>query len=131
MNICIDQVCDGEFQGRFYHCYANEAESFSNVVELIRKAENLFDCISYPQASTRSRSFVSQEDVIIRQCPDKCRKQEDLFKFKGALGTFITFVKFRQNSTWQGEFFWVEGELKNYFSNILDFIKMMAQRVSQ
>ena len=30
LNICIDQVCDGEMKGRFYHCYAHEPETFSN-----------------------------------------------------------------------------------------------------
>ena len=127
INICIDQVCDGELKGRFYHCYAHEPEKFSNVIELIQKAEAFFECISYPQASTRSRSFVSQETTALQKRPEKWRLQEELFDYKGELGTFITFVKFRQNSTWQGETFWVEGETKSFFFNILDFIKMMDQ----
>ena len=131
INICIDQVCDGELKGRFYHCYAHEPEKFSNVIELIQKAEAFFECISYPQASTRSRSFVSQETTALQKRPEKCRGQEDLFEYKGALGTFITFVKFRQSSTWQGETFWVEGETKSFFLNVLDFIKMMDKSVGK
>ena len=131
LNICIDQVCDGEMKGRFYHCYAHEPETFSNVIEMIQKAEDLFERLSFPQASTRARSFVNQETVSVAKRPEKCMNQEDLFEYKGALGTFITFVKFRQKSTWQGETFWVEGETKNHFLNVLDFIKMMDKSIGK
>ena len=54
INICVDEKNNGEFSGRLYHCYGKEAEPFHNVVELLRKVEDLFDRICFPQASTKT-----------------------------------------------------------------------------
>ena len=69
LNICIDQLQQGELQGRLYHCYQKEAIYFSTVVEMIRKSEKLFDDIAFPQASTRTRSLIEQEATVSRRTP--------------------------------------------------------------
>lgn len=127
INICVDRHKDGEIGGRFYHCYSAEPTIFSNVVELLREAEKLFDGISFPQASTKTRSFVEKEHAQERsmQRPEPVVDQASVVGHNGKLGTFVTNVKFRQNSTWQGEFYWIEGESVLKFSNTLDFIKQI------
>ena len=128
INICVDQFNEGEIGGRFYHCYNQEPIQFANVVELLREAEKLFDDISFPQASTKTRSFVEKIQVQARrmQRPEPVVDQESVVSHNGELGTFVTTVKFRQNSTWQGEFYWLEGERAVKFSNTLDFIKQIV-----
>ena len=127
INICVDHFKEGEIGGRFYHCYSREPIQFMNVVELLREAEKLFDDISFPQASTKTRSFVEKVQVQVSrmQRPEPVVDQECVVGHNGKLGTFVTTVKFRQNSTWQGEFYWLEGEKSLKFSNTLDFIKQI------
>ncbi len=84
----------------------------------------IFDRISFPQASTKPRYFVKPDEVLGPK-PVKSVAQEDVIRFTGSLATFITCVKFRQNSAWQGEVFWVEkGEPYRFFST-LEFIKLV------
>ena len=39
--------------------------------------------------------------------------------------TFILKILDRQNSTWQGEVYWVEAQRLHRFSSTLDFIKIL------
>ena len=125
INICVDENHHGEISGRMYHCYSEEPVRFVNIVELIREAEKLFDTIAFPQASTKTRQFAeeSRKQTAPMKRPMKVVHQEDVAGNAGELGTFITSVRFRQNSTWQGEIYWVEKEEMSRFIDILDFIK--------
>lgn len=131
INICVDEKAHGEICGRVYHCYSKEAMPFENVVELLRKMEELFDRICFPQASTKSRSFLETEALARTQRPEKVISQEDVIQYRGMLGSFVTCVRFRQNSTWQGEMFWMEKEIKRQFVNTLDFIKMLDSAIAE
>ena len=125
LNICVDCNLNGEVRGRAYHCYKEEPISFSNVIELVREAEQFFDDIAFPQASTKTRSLVEKNDKAIMQVrrPEKKVVPEAVAQNRGELATFLTNVRFRQNSTWQGEALWLEQEKVIRFSNILDFIR--------
>ena len=124
VNICVDWAENGELSGRVYHCYSTEPETFSNLMHLINLMDAFFDRISFPQASTKPRYFVKPDEVLGPK-PVKSVAQEDVIRFTGSLATFITCVKFRQNSAWQGEEFWVEkGEPYRFFST-LEFIKLV------
>ena len=125
INICVDQMQHGEIKGRLYHCYSGEPIIFLNVIELIRMAEKLFDEIAFPQASTKTRSLLQKDNnpTINMRRPEKILAQSQIVEKTGVLGTFVTSVRFRQNSTWQGEMYWVEQDEIIKFSNVLDFIK--------
>ncbi|MBE5955373.1 MAG: hypothetical protein E7253_02860 [Lachnospiraceae bacterium] len=133
VNICINGLEHGEIQGEVYHYYSEKPESFSSVVELIRTMEKLFDYLMFPQASTRIRSFWEKENEIYprRKREDKQVSWEELLAHSGRIGTFITCVKFRQRSTWQGDFFWKEKEQKMFFSSALEFVRLLDQAVNQ
>jgi hypothetical protein len=62
--------------------------------------------------------------------PEKVVSQADVMQNNGEISTFITCVKFRQNSTWQGEMYWKENDTKMRFLNLLEFIKQIDQGVS-
>ncbi len=128
LNICVDRTDNGEISGRVYHCYKKEAVSFANVVELIKIAEHLFENIGYPQASTKSRSFEDEErETALETRLEKVAESEDLLQYRGEKGTFITYVQYRQQSTWQGEVSWIEEEQSYRFQNTLELIKLIDQ----
>ena len=125
VNICVDDIKQGEMSGRLYHCYTQQEILFSNVVELLRHVEALYDSIAFPQASTKARTFGKPEESKRVERPEKIISQEEFIEYRGVIGTFLLFVKFRQNATWQGEVYWVEQDKKNFFSNMLDFVKIV------
>lgn len=131
VNICIDTNQQGEAVGRLYHCYKKEAEEFNNVIQLLSEMEKLFDKIHFPEASTQSRSFEKKMESVrpeqrrwIR--PEPVLEREIVLEQRGKRATFLVYVKYRQNSTWQGELFSVENEICHKFSSALDFIKIIS-----
>lgn len=130
VSVCVDRMCGEELSGRIYHCYNKEPIPFTNVVKLLMEMERLFDQISFPQASTKSRNFVECKEIRI-ECPEKIVEQEELLKHKGELGTFVTHVRMRQKSTWQGETFWMENKEQLRFMNTLEFIKGISNSLQE
>ena len=130
MNICIDASKDGEWSGRLYHCYNDGAILFSNVLELLKEFEIMFDRIGFPQASTKTRHFLKKEDVK-QEKPKKVKDQKDLMQYEGQMGTFIVYVRYRQNSTWQGEMYWKEKDFKYSFFNVLEFVKQIDDAIAK
>ncbi len=131
LNICIDENEHEEIRGRMFHCFSKEPIPFDNVVELMKKAETFFDDIAFPQAATQSRSFRGKVENKQPKQMKKVVEQAEIIEHRGALASFITVVKFRQNSTWQGELFWIEQERRSFFNNSLDFVKLVDQALSQ
>lgn len=124
VNICVDGGSDGEISGRLYHRYSAEPAVFVNLMQLLRLMEDLYDGLSFPQASTRSRSFFAAE-AAVKGVLKQVVTQEKMMRYAGEEATFLVSVRFRQNSTWQGEMFWVEGGEIQDFSSTLDLIKIM------
>ncbi len=124
VNVCVDESFDGEISGKLYNCYQKEPVLFSNLVQLLRTMEKFFDEIQFPQSSTRSRSFYVSDTQESRKKP-KVADRVDVVNHRGEKGTFIITVQFRQNSTWQGELFWIEKVEKQNFSSTLDLIKIL------
>lgn len=131
VNVCIDNNENGDMSGRMYCCYDKEPILFSSVIDLLRKMENLFDAISFPQASTRTRMFRQNKEANARPQTklEKVVSQEEIIKHTGRMGTFITSVRFRQNSTWQGDVFWMEEESMYQFADSLEFIRNIDRAV--
>ena len=133
ITICVNDRKDGEIQGEFYHYYREEPVVFFGVLDLIRSMEALFDDLAFPQASTRPRSFLDQatKEFVRQKRKGKLISWEKLSDHSGGMGTFITCVKFRQRSSWQGEFFFKEQERKVFFSSTLEFIRLLNQSLEQ
>ena len=129
VNICIDEIKGEEIGGRLYHFYRKEPEKFNSIIELLRIMENLFDAIGFPQASTKTRCLTDKEvpaALSNNQLP-KVVTPEELLRYKGEEGTFITTVRFRQKSTWQGDCYWVEGNEMQRFSDSIGFIRGISR----
>ena len=130
INICVDAKNHGEITGKLYHCYTEEPVKFENVIELLTISEDLFDRICYPQASTKSRCFVESAPAAPAARPQKVTEQIDIICQRGTIGSFVLCVRFRQNSTWQGEIIWLEKGIRRRFANTLDFIKILDSAVN-
>ena len=130
INICIDHHKEGEMKGRLYHCYQKDAVPFENVVEMIRQSEKFFDRIAFPQASTKTRSLIDQKAATSLKPvkrPEKVVDAAEVMINAGKLGTFITNVKFRQSSEWQGELLWAEKDETRRFNNTIELIKVLDE----
>lgn len=129
VTICVDQSQDGEMSGRLYHCYTREPWRFFNVIQLLRQMEKLFDALSFPQASTQTRYFIEQEPAKLPLL-EKVAEQRELLSCRGEEGTFVVWVRFRQNSAWQGEMVWMEQERQEAFFSTLEFIKLISNALA-
>ena len=123
VNVCIDRWSENGCEGRLYCGYYPQAVVFHDEYGMIKIMEELMDSIDYPQASTIMRCY-DQKNV-----PKKCEKERifsgpEIMKEKGKLATFVIYVQYRQNSTWQGEFFWAEGNLVKKFRSVLELLKL-------
>ena len=133
LTICVNDINEGDMQGEFYHYYSEKPVVFYSVLDLIRSMEKLFDDLAFPQASTRPRSLVekrAEEDGEVNR-KEKLIPWNELLSHTGKKGTFITCVKFRQRSSWQGEIFLKEQERKVFFSSTLEFIRLLDQALNQ
>lgn len=127
MNVCIDEAKHEELCGRMYHYYGKEPVQFSGILELLKRMEDLFDGIAFPQASTRSRSFTKKEEKAPYnvQLPERLTDERQLIGQRGKLATLLVRVGYRQNSTWQGEALWLERNEKKQFRNELEFLALL------
>ncbi len=129
VNICVDQEENGELSGRLYHCYSENGQEFFNLMQVLRMMETLFDDIAFPQSSTMGRSFFGAGTGGHHKV-EKCKEQKEIILHQGKRATFIVSVRFRQNSCWQGEVYWMEKEENLDFSSVLDFIKIIDRALS-
>ena len=132
--ICADKLTETSCSGRLYTRYGSEAESFDDISALLLKIDRFFDKINYPEASTRSRSF--NEDKTGSMQPRKINLEasvsvDEFLKNKGKIATFFVRVQSRQNSTWQGVFWWAEKDTETEFVSALDVLKLIDRAVTQ
>lgn len=127
--VCIDNMENGEYQGRLFHYYAAEACPFSSGYELLMMVERLCDRLGYPQAAKRLRSFddtfppAKKEEVI------RLMSKDELSGQKGQMATFVVHVMHRQNATWQGTVVWAEKNQKANFRSAMELMRLMDSAV--
>lgn len=124
INMCIDNINDEELSGRIYHCYSKEPWKFTNILQLIELADDFFDKLEFPQASTSARSFTSIQFSGVDRL-DKVWSPEDFIENRGQKGTFFLNVRYRQNSSWQGSVTWVEEQREQHFRSALELLKLI------
>lgn len=125
VNICVDESVNGEMKGRIYHCYDEKPWEFINVLKLIEEMEDFYDRIAFPQASTQIRAFANAGRKH-RETLKKTVTSQEVAANRGKVGTFLICVKYRQNSTWQGEVEWIEGRNTQQFISVLEFLKILS-----
>lgn len=123
VNVCIDRWSENGCEGRLYCGYYPQAIIFHDEYGMIKIMEELMDSIDYPQASTIMRHY-NRKDVPNRYEKGRIFSGTEIVKEKGKIATFVIYVQYRQNSTWQGEVFWAEGNLVKRFQSVLELLKL-------
>lgn len=136
--ICIDRASGGEYAGRIYHKYREDAVLFSHSMQLVMALNGFFDEINYPQASTACRSFRNTKRRVDdgqgrrKTEPAKPVRTEDwVLAQNGKLATFYLHVQYRQKSTWQGNVIWKEAEKWSDFESMLEFLRLLQSAVEE
>ena len=132
MSVCVNGFQDGGLVGSVYHKYSREGMNFRNVFELLQHMEYVMDYCRYPQSSTRTRAF--GENTIQYQEKKKVEmvvNADEIMEKSGELATFVIHVKYRQNSTWQGDIFWTEKQEKRNFRSALELLKLIDGALDQ
>lgn len=123
--VCIDDKFEYDFSGRMYNAYIPNACNFASGVNLIFELEKIMDRINYPRHSTIWRSFC-KSGVITTNYEEKEHMSENVIEYEvGKKGTFIIEVKYRENATWQGSVYWVEGNKNLNFRSALELLKIL------
>ncbi len=128
--ICIgmDGCKKNEYAGRIWHQYADDPIPFRDAVDMLRIMEELYDEWNFPQSSTKSHSFIETGSTKEPKQKKGARAKMDVNRIHnkhGNRGTFIVQVKYRQNSTWQGEVIWAERNQKQSFRSALELLKLI------
>lgn len=126
MVVCVDARDGNESSGRLYDCYHEEGQQFENEYQLIKMMERLMDDLDYPQSSVEMRAYYRKPvPKKKKEKPEKLREQRELLEFHGKMATFVIYVQYRQNATWQGDIGWVERSTICSFRSALEMLKLM------
>ena len=134
--ICMDEISKHDRSGRLYVRSREEPYVFQGMLELLRKMEEFYDLLDYPQASMSSRSLNPSSGKKESKKPDSFRKarkreqtvvlkEEDMKKNRGREATFLVRVRYRQSASWQGHVTWMEQDKMMTFHSTLELVKIM------
>ena len=132
MSVCINELRGGCPVGYLYNKYNLEPLAFQNVFDLMTLMEQTMDYCQYPQSTTRQRAF-GNTGVQNREKKkvEPMVNADEIMEKSGELATFVIHVKYRQNSTWQGDIFWAEKQEKVNFRSALEMLKLIDSALDQ
>lgn len=122
--VCIDEYEDTVPHGRIYNASVQGAVEFRSLTEFLRKMDTLLDAMQYPQAFVAMRSF-GEQGAMLEAVTQDSQKRE------GRRGTFTVRVLFRQNASWQGSVYWLEGGKEENFRSALELVFLMDSALRQ
>ena len=112
--VCIDSYRSGVPVGRFYSECREPPCAFESVVQCLSQMEQIMD--GEGTAGGAHPLFDRTGAAGAWCCPQERR---------GAQGTFLLRVLFRQNGSWQGSVLWMEGRQEQPFRSVLELILLM------
>ena len=131
-SVCVDGVQAGEYTGRLFHYYTDQAIPFRSRFQLLACIDDLCDRIGYPQAAQQPRSFRrGQPAAPAKKEVERRMSKDELSAQKGRMATFVVHVMHRQNATWQGTVVWAEKNQKASFRSALELIKLLDSAVEE
>jgi hypothetical protein len=79
--------------------------------------EDQLDAMKFPMSFTAARNFSTP---VERTAATNSVQPGD-----GKLATFAVRVLFRQNASWQGSVFWIEGGKEEHFRSVLELLLLI------
>ena len=134
VHVHITQYKNGDIHGWLYNDYSGETVHFISMVDMANKMEQLFDLLSYPQATVSFRSFSSgkTKDTIYKgsSSPVKELSLENQPVLK-EFSSFVIHVTARHNATWQGTLLTPLYAGAQPFQSMLELMKMIDNHLIQ
>ncbi len=126
--ICVDTM-EEDIAGRIYTPLSTGMISFVSVGEMLVKMDELFDHFGYPQAFQDKRSFDSEKDSanLYRGRPETQQTAVEIIRQSGRKKTFDMIVKSRQNTSWQGALYDMEGNLLTEFDGEVELLSVLVK----
>ncbi|MBQ3535103.1 MAG: hypothetical protein IJN18_03185 [Clostridia bacterium] len=115
--IAVDRYHRGEMSGAFYHPVRRESGTFASLIQLLLQMEQSMDQENLPQSFHAPRSFAPYRGFL--WAGDACRF------ISGREATFVVNIRFRRNSSWQGEVFYQKDSRPRPFRSVLELIGLM------
>lgn len=115
--ISVNHYQNGEMRGVFYHPVRGEGGVFQSLIQLLLQMEQSMDQENLPQSFQASRSFSALPAVWTGG--DACRF------LTGREATFAVTVRFRRNSSWQGQLLCKGDPCGKPFRSVLELIGLM------
>lgn len=116
--VSIDSYDGSVPKGQFSNPFFEEPQSFESLTQLLKMLECTLDLTKQPQAFTNRRSFSNVPGVGGNGPPMKSMG-------RGRLASFSLCIRFRQNSSWQGNLHWLEEGCRQNFRSALELILLM------
>lgn len=125
LRVCIDQYESAQAaKGRAYSPLQKAVIEFEDLVEMIAKADKLFDEKGYPQSFQDKRAFNGR-----KQCssfvwnPQPLRESKDIIRHRGKIGTYDILIISRRHAAWQGI---LKDENKNIVGKFNDILQIIS-----
>lgn len=115
--VSIDSYEDGVPKGRLHNPFFESPQSFESLTQFIRIMECTLDLTKTPQSFTSHRSFAPPGQSF--------RLRNSTVPERGKLASFSLCIRFRQNSSWQGQLHWLEEGRRQNFRSTLEMILLM------
>ena len=133
LKICIDELSEGKLVGWVYGQRLIEPIRFNDISDLLLQLEDVLDLQNYPQAFQEKRSFNKAMKKTEPPEGDYSPHYMDETMVNDAQGKLITFilrVTLRQNTTWQGQLDWLDGNPLEQFNSDLELIALIDSHLS-
>lgn len=126
LRLCIDKKEENEIAGRLYSPLQKEAILFQDFIEMITKADKLFDAKGYPQSFQHKRSFQGEKNCpSFNIKPEILRETEEILNQKGKVASYDVLVISRRHTNWQGNLRNIEGKKLGDFQDILGLLNLV------
>jgi len=126
----------GMIKGELFSRYLDAPYSFTSLIRMIGKMEEIFDSMKFPGAFLSPRTFGSARGQIKKSEVEKSTAMKEATTIvkkeaKSSKCTFEISVRYRQNATWQGQITWVERNLQQNFRSVLEMLKLMDEALTE
>lgn len=131
--------CQGKsVAGEFRNLYVQESEAFNSISEFIYKMELMLEQINVPQAATSCRKGWGKPGKF--RCGDDRDAPARQWRFlkdplliggskKGLC--FLIHIRYRYNSSWQGEVRWLKENCTMMFRSVLELLMVLENTIVQ
>jgi len=116
--VSVDSYAKGIPKGRLHNPFFEHPQDFESLTGFLKIMECTLNLTNQPQSFNCLRSFDKppEHDFSIPASP---------LVQRGGLATFSLCIRFRRNSSWQGQLRWLEDGRQQNFRSVLELILLM------